>query len=117
MAALVLCCIAMPLHAAEEGARVLILNGLDPYAPSFLAFDKAMHASLANATAKRVVYFSESLDAQRFPQETLEAEFVALFARKYSTQRIDVVVTVSETALKFYERHGERLWPGARLCT
>jgi hypothetical protein len=79
MAVLVVCCLAMPLHAAEDEARVLILNGLDPYAPSFLAFDKALHATLATATEKRVVFFSESLDAQRFPQETLEPELVALF--------------------------------------
>jgi len=115
MTALVLCCIALPLHAAEEEARVLMLYGLDPYLPPMLAMDKAMRASLASETGRRVVFFSESLDSQRFAMEPLEPEITALLARKYSALRIDVVVVVSRTALDFFERHGEQLWPGARV--
>ena len=37
--ALVLCCFAVPLRAAEEEARVLMLYGLDPYLPPMLAMD------------------------------------------------------------------------------
>jgi hypothetical protein len=44
--ALLLLCIAAPLHAAEKEARVLMLYGLDPYLPPFLAMDKAMRESL-----------------------------------------------------------------------
>ena len=115
MAALVLFCIGLPLHAAEEEARVLMLYGLDPYLPPFLAMDKAMRESLAGETERRAVYFSESLDSQRFAMEKLEPELVALLKKKYKALRIDVVVAVSRTALDFFERHGEQLWPGARV--
>jgi len=115
MAALVLGCIALPLRAAEEEARVLMLYGLDPYLPPFLAMDKAMRESLASETGRRVVYFSESLDSQRFAMETLEPELAALLEKKYNALRIDVVVAISRTALDFFGRHGERLWPGARV--
>jgi len=37
-----LCIAAVPTYAAEEEARVLILNGLDPYLPAYLAIDSAM---------------------------------------------------------------------------
>jgi signal transduction histidine kinase len=113
--ALVLCCFAAPLRAAEEEARVLMLYGLDPYLPPMLAMDKAMRASLASESGRRVVFFSESLDSQRFAMEPLEPEITALLARKYSALRVDVVVAVSRTALDFFERHGEQLWPGARV--
>ena len=105
----------MPAYAAEEEARVLILNGVDPYLPAYLAIDSAMRASLANETARRIVFFSESLDAQRFSVEALEPEYLALLTKKYSALRIDVVVTVTQAALEFFKRHGERLWPGARV--
>ena len=115
LAALALGCIAFPLRAAEDEARVLMLYGLDPYLPPFLAMDKAVRASLASETDRRVTFFSESLDSQRFAMETLEPELTALLAKKYNALRIDVVVAISRTALDFFVRHGERLWPGARV--
>jgi signal transduction histidine kinase len=103
------------LHAAEEEARVVILNGVDPYLPAYLVMDSAMRASLATYSTRRVAFFSEPLDAQRFPVQVLEPEFVALMTKKYHALRIDVVVAVTRPALDFFSRHGEELWPGARL--
>lgn len=102
-------------HAADEEARVLILNGTDPYLPAYLAIDSAMRSTLASETGRRISFFSESLDAQRFPVQPLEPEYVALLSDKYRTLRIDVVVAVSLPALEFFKQHGEQLWPGARL--
>jgi len=113
--ALVLSCVTMPLHAAEEEARVLILNGVDPYLPVYLTTDNAMRESLASESERRVVFFSETLDAQRFSMKTMEPEFLALLGRKYPALSIDVVVAVSDPALEFFQRYGELLWPGARL--
>jgi len=115
IAALVLSFISAPVHAAKEEARVLMLYGIDPYLPPFLAMDRAMRASLAAATDRRINFFSESLDSQRFALETLEPEMAALLARKYKALPINVVVAVSQTALDFFERHGEQIWPGARV--
>jgi hypothetical protein len=70
LAAIVGLCIApVPAYAAEEEARVLILNGADPYLPAYLTMDHAMRARLAGEDARRFIYFSEPLDAQRFPME------------------------------------------------
>ncbi len=117
-------CVAVaPAQAAGEEARVLILNGLDPYLPAYLAIDSAMRASLADEitdgaapqNTRRIVFYSEPLDAQRFAIEPREPEIVAALAKKYGALHIDVVVTVMKPALEFYERHGDELWPGARL--
>jgi signal transduction histidine kinase len=108
-------CVAIPAWAAEEEAHVLILNGYDPYLPANLMMDSGMRANLANETARRIVLYSESLYAGRIAVESRDAELVALFTKKYGAQRIDVVVTVTKPALDFFKRHGEQLWPGARL--
>ena len=68
----------MPAYAAEDEARVLILNGTDSYLPANLAVDAAMRARLAESPTRRIVYFSESLDTQRFTLDALEAEYAAL---------------------------------------
>ena len=110
-----LCTTATKAHAAEQEARVLILNGTDPYLPAFLEMDRAMRARLAQDTERRVVFFSELLDAQRFKTELYEADLAMLLAKKYKDLRVDVVVAVSELALDFYRRYGAQLWPSARL--
>ncbi|MDM0110453.1 hypothetical protein QTH97_36630 [Variovorax sp. J22R24] len=48
-----------------------------------LAIDAAMRASLAKGTTRRIVLYSEQLDAQRFPEEALDPEILALLAKKY----------------------------------
>ena len=108
-------CVAIPAWAAEEEAHVLILNGYDPYLPANLMMDSGMRANLANETTRRIVLHSESLDAGRSAVESRDAELVALFTKKFGARRIDVVVTVTKPALDFFSRHGEQLWPGARL--
>jgi signal transduction histidine kinase len=109
------CIAALPAYAAEDAARVLILNALDPYLPAFLAIDSAMRASLAAETGRRIVLFAEPLDAQRFAVEPLEPELLALLTKKYKALPIDVVVTVTKPAFDFYLKHGQQLWPGSRL--
>ncbi len=109
------CIAAAPAYSAEDEARVLILNALDPYLPAYQTIDSAMRASLAEETARRIVLYSELLDAQRFAGESFEPEVVALLTKKYRALPIDVVVTVTEPALEFFKRHGGQLWPGARL--
>jgi len=110
-----LCIAGAPVCAAEGEARVLILNALDPYLPAYLAIDAAMRASLAMETTRRIVLYSELLDEQRFPGESLEPEILALLTKKYRSVHIDVVVAVTKPALEFFKRYGEQLWPGARL--
>jgi signal transduction histidine kinase len=104
-----------PACAAEQEARVLILNTADTYLPGHMVIENAMRARLSSDTTSRVEYFFESLDAYRFSMDALEPELLALLSKKYSALRIDVVVAVSRPAIEFFERHGAQLWPGARV--
>ncbi len=114
-----LCLASAPANGGDREAHVLILNGADPYLPEYLAVDSAMRASLAaslaNHGAERIVLFSESLDAQLFTEDALDSENFALLAKKYKGLHINVVDVFSRAALEFYQRHGSRLWPGARI--
>jgi signal transduction histidine kinase len=110
-----LCMAISPARAADDEARVLILNGLDPYLPAYMAIDSAMRANLAKESTKRIVLYSEPLDAQRFAIGPRESEVLAALAKKYEGLQIDVVVTVMKPALDFYKQHGAVLWPGSRL--
>jgi DNA-binding NarL/FixJ family response regulator len=84
-----LCITMAPAYASDEEARVLILNGIDPYLPAYLAIDGAMRASLAAQAAPRVVFFSEALDGQRFSLESMEPELLSLLEKKYRAVPID----------------------------
>ncbi len=112
---LALCVSGASADEPRDEARVLILNGVDPYLPAYLAIDEAMRASLHEDGTRRIVFFSEALDAQRFSIEALEPEYLALLRKKYSALHIDVVVAVSRAALEFFKRHGATLWPQARV--
>lgn len=107
--------VVQPAHAAEEEAHVLLLNGTDPYLPAYTLYDNALRATLGADGGRRIVFFAEPLDAQRFPLEALEPEFVTLFVKKYKAIRVDVVVALTRPAVEFFHRHGEAIWPGARL--
>jgi signal transduction histidine kinase len=115
VSAAALCIFIAAAHPAEEEARVLMLNGLGSDLPVYQAVDSAMRASLAKDTSRRMVFYSESLDSQRFSMTELESEFLGLFSKKYSALRIDVVVILSRNAVDFFNRYGARLWPGARV--
>ena len=110
-----LCFAAAPAYAADDEARVLILNGTDPYLPANVTIDKGMREGLANVTSRRIVYFSEGLDAQRFRWKDFESELLSLLTKKYSGLRIDVIVAFTRPALDFAIQHREQLWPGARI--
>lgn len=105
--------VAEPVQGRE--ARVVVLNGSDPNLPAFLAMDAEMRSRLAEEPGPQLTVFSETLDAQRFPAASLEQEHLALFAKKYRAVRVDVVVAITKTALDFFLRHGQDIWPGARV--
>jgi signal transduction histidine kinase len=109
------CVAVLPAHAAEDEARVVILNGFDPYLPSYMMMDSAMRASLAKESSKHIEFYYEQLDANRFAVGPRDPELFAALAKKYDGLQIDVVVTVMKPTLDFYKKYGAAIWPGARL--
>jgi signal transduction histidine kinase/ABC-type uncharacterized transport system substrate-binding protein len=105
-------------HAEQTegaGARVVILNGTDPYLPAFIVIDNAFRDAVRAKADRRVEFYSEALDMQRFPRAKFEREVIALLRTKYHGLRIDAVVAVETTALEFAEEHGKEIWPDAAI--
>lgn len=94
---------------------VLTLAGANLLTPSNVTLEGAMRKALLEPGRHPVDFFSEALDAQRFPQAQIETELVALLAKKYSATHVDAVVTIGTAALEFAEKHRGRLWPDARI--
>ena len=99
----------------ERPWRVMILNDADPTLPAFVALDRAIRAALTAPGRHPVDIFAESLDMLRYPEKLIEAELVALLAKKYGTLPLDAVVATGTAALDFAEKHSGRLWPQARI--
>jgi hypothetical protein len=106
---------ALAQAPAERPWQVVILDGGDAGSPAAAAVERAMRAALGATAAHGVEFHQESLDAARFPGTDVEAEQLALFARRYGDRRIDAVIAVAPAALDFAEKHRDRLWPSARI--
>jgi len=56
-----------------------------------------MRAALAKESSKRIAFYCEQLDANRFAVGPRDPELFAALAKKYDGLQIDVVVTVTAT--------------------
>ena len=111
-----LCMIAGSAQAADEEARVLILNGTDPYLPAYLAIDSAMRASLAQETGRRDRLLFRAARCAALPGRGLRTRVDRASCQEIRgsqdrrgrrDQPTRAGVLQSATARK--------LWPGARL--
>lgn len=103
---------AIAATPAPEPWRVVVLHGADLTQPSALIQNRAFRAALEAAAPNGVQFYTEALDQPRFNVD-LAPEFLALLAKKYQGQGVDLVVTVSDFALTFAEKNHAQLWPGA----
>jgi signal transduction histidine kinase len=101
---------AAPGRGAGGTAQVLVISGSDPYLPAFVAIDAAMREAMARHREAAVVWIYEFIDAVRLG-DSAQPVLADVLARKYDGVRIDAVVLVTEPAVDFYMRHGQRLWP------
>jgi signal transduction histidine kinase len=95
--------------------RVVILLSVDPALPAVQQHDRAFRAALQAVAPGPVTFFTDTLDASRFDAHALEPEFVALMARKYASQPVDLVVGVGNGSVDLLSRRHAALWPGAPM--
>jgi signal transduction histidine kinase len=58
-------------------------------------------------------YFAEYLESDLFPREDASVAFKDYIARKYRSRRIDLVIAITDTALRFVLEHRAELFPDA----
>jgi signal transduction histidine kinase len=95
--------------------RVVVLMSLDPAQPAVQQHDRAFRAALQAAAPGPVTFFTDTLDTTRFDARALEPEFLALTARKYANQPVDLVVGLGNGSVDLLIRRHAALWPGAQV--
>jgi PAS domain S-box-containing protein len=120
LAALVLTSHAPPAAAGaatEEPAdakTVLLLHAEARLIPAIVTLDREIRAVLQQSVG-HVRFYAEYLDASWFPDAHVEAATVDVLRRKYSAQRLDLVLPVGPAALQFALRHRQTIFPRAPI--
>src|SRR5262245_55653083 len=104
-------CLVKAAHAGEPW-RVVMIAGSDPALPATVQQDSAFRAAVRAAAPDGVEFYTDSVDNLRLQGNELMPELLALLAKKYQRQRVDLVAAWGDLGLAFVERYHEQIWPG-----
>jgi hypothetical protein len=94
---------------------VLVLYGERGDLPAIQAIEENMREVFHGAAAPHIELFPEYLDFTRFPAERFEKCLVRYLQERYTGRRIDLVMPVASSALRFVLAHREEILAGAPL--
>jgi len=83
--------------------------------PSSPILDAAIRESLASRPDVPIDYFAEHLESDLLPEEQASQALKDYIQRKFQGRRIDLVIAVTDTSLRFVLDHREELFPGAPI--
>ena len=100
--------------AAEkrETKRVLILAGHIKNQPAVKLAEKGIEQVFQTSTEYRIKVDIEYLDLYRFTSKHYKQEMVDLLRHKYGDGKIDCVITILTSALRFMLDDGDKIFPG-----
>lgn len=96
----------------EDGKNVLLVYSHEHEALMYARLNTNLRATLRTAPGSRVEFYTEYLDALRFPDTVRDQKTVDYLRVKYSDLRIDLIVAVSPPAFDFVLERGATLFPG-----
>jgi PAS domain S-box-containing protein len=113
LAAIVL---ASPTAAAptKEVRRVLILNEENATYPGINIINQGIQAGL-NDSSYQLQLYSEYMDTTLFPDQAVQQELRDAYIRKYKNRKLDVIITVGPSPLRFMEEVHRRDFPGVPI--
>src|SRR4051812_25670520 len=91
--------------AAEKVPKILVLYSTRADTELPLVGERDLPRIFQRGLPERVDYYSEFIDAARFPAPEGEATYREFLARKYKGLRFDVVVAVQDAAAQFAARN------------
>jgi PAS domain S-box-containing protein len=94
---------------------VLVLYGERGDLPAIQAIEENMREVFHGSTVPHIELFPEYLDFTRFPAERFERCLVSYLQERYAGRRIDLVIPVASSALRFVLAHREGILAGAPL--
>jgi signal transduction histidine kinase len=108
-------CVSSAAVLAAPSRNLLVLYSNSRLLPGIVAVDRGLRDALADDSALPIHLFSEFLDSPEFGGEAYERTIVAYLSSKYSDQRPQALLAVSDAAFVFLVRHRQELFPEVPL--
>ena len=90
---------------------VLILFPYQIDMPHHILAEQALRDEFGKITDLRLDLYFEYMDLNRFPGEALQQQFWGLYAAKYASKQIDLVIIVNESILTLWLEGGDEVAP------
>ena len=116
--AVTLCAPALDANALAEVApprNVLVIHSGAESFPSNPILDGGIREALTSRPDLAIDYYTEYLESNLFPGEQASLAFLDYVRRKYHGRRIDLVIAMTHTGLRFVLDHRGELFPDAPI--
>jgi len=94
---------------------VLVIHSGSESFPSNPILDAGIREALASRSDVAIDYFAEYLESDIFPAEEARSALTDYIRRKYRGRRIDLVIAMTDTGLRFVLDHRGELFPQAPI--
>jgi PAS domain S-box-containing protein len=98
----------------KEVRRILILNEENATYPGINIIDQGIQAGL-NDSPYQLQLYSEYMDTTLFPDQAIQQELRDAYIRKYQNLKLDVIVTVGPSPLRFMQEVHQKSFPGVPI--
>src|ERR1700733_1937873 len=98
----------------KEIRKILILNEVNATYPAITIITQAIQTAL-NDSPFHLDFYSEYMDTSLFPDPAAQQEFRDSYIRKYQNRKLDVIITVGPSPLKFMREVHQRAFPGVPI--
>ena len=108
--------VTYPIAAAptKEVRRILILNEENATYPGISIINQGIQAGL-NDSPYLLQLYSEYMDTSLFPDQAVQQELRYAYIRKYQDRKLDVIITVGPSPLKFMQEVHQKAFPGVPI--
>ncbi len=108
--------LAYPTRAesTQEVRRILILNEANATYPGISTINHGIQAGL-NDSPYHLELYSEYMDTSLFPDPAVQSEIRDSYIRKYQNLKLDVIITVGPSPLKFMKEVHQKSFPGVPI--
>jgi PAS domain S-box-containing protein len=106
---LIICSTIAP--RADDTKRVLILNSAQSALPTVVISEESIRQELQGELRGEVDIFSESLDAERFPEPERDDRMASFLRDKYAKHPIDLLIVTAAPALNLMLQRRAWLFP------
>ena len=107
-------CTSAPAQVVSPRSVLIIHSGAETF-PANPLLDAGIREVLASRPDLPIDCFSEYLESDFFPGEEAALAFRDYIGRKYQGRRIDLVIAITDTALRFVLNHRGELFPDAPI--